>query len=264
MNNFLMPLVQMLAVSEGAGGLFDFNATFDAVLYYKPATQSFVKDYVAHYTGTRNYTSFQSFEGSDALYTGVYRGIAENSFRMSAYVDGSGNIFVTFDKYYVGEGPSYSGARVWNKTYTAAYVGTGPSGPGTFTKDWHKTYAPTEVFTKTWHQDFSTTYTKVWEKSWIKDYEKTYSAAYTKVWSNSYQKTYVGTWSAVYAKIYTSAVNWGSYQQGGAGVFYAGPNGARNIDFVKTWEKSWSADYVKTWNVDYTAVYNQDWGRLSS
>jgi F-type H+-transporting ATPase subunit b len=27
MNNFLMPLVQMLAVSEGAGGLFDFNAT---------------------------------------------------------------------------------------------------------------------------------------------------------------------------------------------------------------------------------------------
>ena len=27
MNNFLMPLVQMLAISEGAGGLFDFNAT---------------------------------------------------------------------------------------------------------------------------------------------------------------------------------------------------------------------------------------------
>ena len=27
MNNLLMPLFQMLAVSEGAGGLFDFNAT---------------------------------------------------------------------------------------------------------------------------------------------------------------------------------------------------------------------------------------------
>ena len=27
MNSFLMPLAQMLAMSEGAGGLFDFNAT---------------------------------------------------------------------------------------------------------------------------------------------------------------------------------------------------------------------------------------------
>jgi F-type H+-transporting ATPase subunit b len=27
MNNLLIPLFQMLAVSEGAGGLFDFNAT---------------------------------------------------------------------------------------------------------------------------------------------------------------------------------------------------------------------------------------------
>ena len=27
MNSFLMPLAQMLAMSEGASGLFDFNAT---------------------------------------------------------------------------------------------------------------------------------------------------------------------------------------------------------------------------------------------
>jgi len=49
MNSFLMPLVQMLAMSEGAGGLFDFNATLPIMalqfialttiltfVYYKP------------------------------------------------------------------------------------------------------------------------------------------------------------------------------------------------------------------------------------
>jgi F-type H+-transporting ATPase subunit b len=49
MNNLLMPLVQVLAMSEGAGGLFDFNATLPLMalqfialttiltfVYYKP------------------------------------------------------------------------------------------------------------------------------------------------------------------------------------------------------------------------------------
>ena len=49
MNNLLMPLAQMLAMSEGAGGLFDFNATLPLMaiqfvllttvltfVYYKP------------------------------------------------------------------------------------------------------------------------------------------------------------------------------------------------------------------------------------
>ena len=49
MNSFLMPLAQMLAMSEGAGGLFDFNATLPIMalqfialttiltfVYYKP------------------------------------------------------------------------------------------------------------------------------------------------------------------------------------------------------------------------------------
>ena len=49
MNSFLMPLAQMLAMSEGAGGLFDFNATLPLMalqfialttiltfVYYKP------------------------------------------------------------------------------------------------------------------------------------------------------------------------------------------------------------------------------------
>jgi F-type H+-transporting ATPase subunit b len=53
MNNFLMPLVQMLAISEGAGGLFDFNATLPLMalqfvlltvlltfLFYKPISNT--------------------------------------------------------------------------------------------------------------------------------------------------------------------------------------------------------------------------------
>lgn len=80
MSNLLMPAVQMLAMTEGAGGLFDFNATLPAMalqfillsvvltfLFYKPVSKV-IDDREAYINGNLT-TASEKLIKSDELYS---------------------------------------------------------------------------------------------------------------------------------------------------------------------------------------------------
>lgn len=80
MSNLLMPAVQMLAMTEGAGGLFDFNATLPAMalqfillsvvltfLFYKPVSKV-IDDREAYINGNLT-TASEKLIKADELYS---------------------------------------------------------------------------------------------------------------------------------------------------------------------------------------------------
>ena len=80
MNSFLMPLAQMLAMSEGAGGLFDFNATLPLMaiqfillsvvltfVFYKPVSKV-IDDREAYINGNLT-TASEKLIKADELYS---------------------------------------------------------------------------------------------------------------------------------------------------------------------------------------------------
>lgn len=80
MSNLLMPAVQMLAMTEGAGGLFDFNATLPAMalqfillsvvltfVFYKPVSKV-IDDREAYINGNLT-TASEKLIKSDELYS---------------------------------------------------------------------------------------------------------------------------------------------------------------------------------------------------